>query len=410
MAGAGDAAESGSRGLRGLRVTFIAGGLGKGGAEKQFLYMLRALQNVGAQVQVLALTQGEYHEGSLTQLGVQPVRVGQSNNPAVRIAQIVKQVRAFRPHFIQATHFFSSFYAGIAGRITRTPSIGAIRSDATMDLRNVGRSGPWLLRLPTIMLANSFNARENALKMGLRPNQVLVLHNVIDIAAFDRQFTATAPLVLDSGRVRIVMVGRLVPIKRMERFLQALADARQQNPAIEGVIVGAGPEEAKLRETAASLGLEPDERSGWVHFLGERSDVPQILALSDIYALTSDREGFPNVLLEAMAAAIPIIATPAGETPALVKQGVNGVLVPFNDPRALCEAILQLAGSAGLRRKLGAEGRRIVERQYGFPRLEQNLLEVYRTIATQQKRTETLAVLNAIDAARQGQQEPQRDS
>lgn len=404
MAGAGDAAG------KPLRVTFIAGGLGKGGAEKQFLYMLRALQNVGAQVQVLTLTQGEYHEASLAQLGIKPVHVGQSNSQIVRIARIVELVRAFRPHFIQATHFFSSFYAGIAGRLTRTPSIGAIRSDATMDTRNVGRVGPWLLRLPTVMLANSFNARENALKMGLTPDQVLVLHNVIDIAAFDRQFTATAPLVLDSGRVRIVMVGRLVPIKRMERFIQALADARKQNPAIEGVIVGAGPEEAALRETAASLGLNPDERDGWIHFLGERSDVPQILALSDIYALTSDREGFPNVLLEAMAAAIPIIATPAGETPALVKQGVNGLLVPFKDQQALCEAILQLADSAGLRRKLGSEGRRIVERQYGFPGLEQNLLEIYRTIAVQQKRADTLAVINAITAARLGEQTPPRGS
>lgn len=404
MAGADDAA--GKR----LRVTFIAGGLGKGGAEKQFLYMLRALQDVGAQIQVLTLTRGEHHEASLAQLGVQPVSVGQSNSQIARIARIVELVRAFRPHFIQATHFFSSFYAGMAGRLTRTPSIGAIRSDATMDARNVGRVGPWLLRLPTVMLANSFNARENAIRMGLKPDRALVLHNVIDIAAFDRQFTATAPLVLDSGRVRLVMVGRLVPIKRMERFLEALADARLQNAAIEGVIVGAGPEEAKLRETAARLGLEPGEKNGWVHFLGERSDIPQILALSDIYALTSDREGFPNVLLEAMAAAIPIIATPAGETPTLVKQGVNGLLVPFNDQKALCEAILQLAESAGLRRKLGSEGRRIVERQYGFPRLEQNLLEVYRTIAAQQKRAETLAIINAITAERQGKQEPPKGS
>lgn len=405
MAGAGDAAGNGLRGSRGLRVTFIAGGLGKGGAEKQFLYMLRALQNADAQVQVLTLTQGEYHEQSLAQLGVQPVSVGQSNNPALRIARIVELMSAFRPHFVQATHYFSSFYAAMAGRLTRTPSIGAIRSDATMDVRNVGRIGPWLLRLPTVMLANSFNARENALKMGLKPNRALVLHNVIDIAAFDRQFTATAPLVLESGRVRIVTVGRMVPIKRTERFLQALADARQQNPAIEGVIVGTGPEEARLRETAKTLGLAPDEKDGWVHFLGERSDVPQILAFSDIYALTSDREGFPNVLLEAMAASIPIIATPAGETPALVKHGVNGLLVPFDDQKALCEAVIQLAASVGLRRKLGSEGRRIVERQYGFPRLEQNLLEVYRTIATQQKRADTLAVLDAITAARQGKQE-----
>lgn len=396
-------ATAGDHAANRLRITFIAGGLGKGGAEKQFLYMLQALQHMDAQVQVLTLTKGEYHEESLSRLGVQPVSVGQSNNYAARIARIVEQVRTFRPHFIQATHFFSSFYAGVAGRLTHTPSIGAIRSDLHLDLQGVGKVGPWLLRLPTVMLANSYNARENALKIGLRPQQIHVLQNVIDIDSFDRQFNATAPLVLDSARTRIVTVGRLVAVKRVELFLQALADAREQNPAIEGVIVGGGPEEANLRAKAADLGLQPDGREGWIHFMGERSDIPQILALSDIYALTSDREGFPNVLLEAMAASIPIIATPAGETPALVKQGVNGLLVPFNDVQALCEAIVQLAASAGLRRKLGSEGRRMVERHYSFPRLQHNLLNVYRAIAEQQKRSplreETLAVLNSTASA-----------
>ena len=375
-----------------LRILFIAGGLGTGGAEKQLIYMLRALRSLGVEILVITLTEGELHEKSLADLGIQPVSVARLS-PPTRLAYILRTARAFRPHFIQATHFFASFYAGAAGRLSGITSIGAVRGDFHHDLAGVGRSGRWLIRLPSVLLANSYNARQNAIQMGLPGERVQVLHNVIDLDEFDRKQAQASQPKPASGPCQAVTVARLIQVKRLERFLKSLAEARRRIPNLQGVIIGGGPEEVFLRQTALELGLQPDSPEGGVLFMGERGDVPQLLARSDIYVMTSDREGFPNVLLEAMAASLPILSTPAGETPELVEDGANGYLVGFEDQAALTRRLVELAGSAELRRGMGSEGRRKVERQYGYPHLKTNLLQVYQTIARQVNDRSTLDLL-----------------
>jgi glycosyltransferase involved in cell wall biosynthesis len=377
-------------GIDNLRVTFIVGGLSNGGAEKQFLYMLSALGELGVKVQVITLTQGEHHEDALARQGIQPIYAGA--HPAARIANILKAVRSFKPHFIQASHFFASFYAGIAGRLSATPSIGAVRSDLYLDLEGVGRMGPWLLHLPSVFLANSWKARENAAHLGLSQERVHVLHNVIDLDAFDQRAVPDQES-RKSGQVTVVTVARLVPVKRMERFLTALALARQETPELVGWIIGDGPSMVELHAVAKSLGLRPDEPSGGVRFLGERSDIPHLLTKSDLFVLTSDREGFPNVLLEAMAASLPILTTPAGETRELVTEGLNGYFLPFDDSQLFARRLIELARSPRLRQQMGYEGRQKVERQFSYPRLKNSLLDTYLAIAEQTRNKRALAIL-----------------
>jgi glycosyltransferase involved in cell wall biosynthesis len=374
-----------------LRVSFIAGGLGKGGAEKQFLYMLRALMELKVRFQVITLTQGEYYEAILQQMGIRPIYIG--SNPAARVINIQKAAHSFRPHFIQASHFFASFYAGMAGRLSGVPSIGAIRNDFYHDLQGIGKIGPWLLWLPSVLLANSWKARENAAHLGLSPKRVFVLHNVIDLEDFDRRITAAPDPLFNSDRIYAVTVARLVPFKRLERFLAALSLARLEIPQLVGLIIGDGPSAPELRALAESLDLKPGDPSGAVRFLGERNDIPYLLKQANLFILTSDQEGFPNVLLEAMAASLPILTTPAGETRDLVADGFNGYFVPYDDPPALAQRMIELAQSPALRKRMGTEGRRIVERQYSYPRLKSNLVDTYHAIAKQVKNGAVLSIL-----------------
>ncbi len=387
-----------------LKVLFIAGSLGKGGAEKQLMYMLRALQDIGAEVRVIALAEGEFHERTLRGMGIQPIQIDK-RNPLSRLSQIVMTARTFRPHFIQATHFYAGFYAGAAGRILRIPSIGAIRGDLYHDLNGVGLIGRWLLHLPTVLLSNSNNARENALQIGISPRRVFVLQNVIDLKEFDRRLLSAKPGLLrgdlNRGCCYAVSVARLIPVKRLERFLKGLSLARQRLPSLKGVIIGSGPEEAALRNLAERLGLQPDHPLGGLQFLGERNDVPQLISQADMFVLTSDREGFPNVILEAMAASLPIISTPAGETPGLVKDGENGYLIPFDDPLVLANRMVHLAQSPILGAKLGSEGRVLVEHQYSVKHLTGNLLDTYRAIAHETRNNSVLALLEKLPSAEQ---------
>jgi glycosyltransferase involved in cell wall biosynthesis len=371
-----------------LRVAFISGGLGVGGAEKQFIYMLRALQRSGIELRVLTLTHGEFYENTLTSLGITPVRIT-ARGPAQRIIQMRAALKDFHPHFIQATHFYTSFYAGILGRLNGSTAVGAIRNDLIQDLRGVGRYGPLILRLPDVFLANSYNALENAEKVGLQQKRIHVLTNVIDLREFDQRIETAAPVKTSPDCIRVVAVARLMPVKKLERFLFALALARQQSPAIRGLLIGSGPEDERLRKIAEDLGLMPDG----VEFLGARDDVPQILFSADIFVLTSDREGFPNVLLEAMAASLPIISTPAGEVKDIVKEGVNGFLVPYDDVQQLVTRLLQLATQPELQAHMGQNGRQIVEDRYSFEHLSRKLENFYRAAAVQQNNKKALTVL-----------------
>ncbi len=113
-------------------------------------------------------------------------------------------------------------------------------------------------------------------------------------------------------------------------------------------LVGDGPLRPVVEKTVVEMGLE-----GRVLFLGVRNDVPKLLAASDVLVLSSEYEGVPLTVLEAMAAGKPVIATAVGGVPELVEDGVTGILVPPRNPEALAQGILRLAKDADLRQRMG---------------------------------------------------------
>jgi glycosyltransferase involved in cell wall biosynthesis len=382
-----------AEGSKRYRISFIVGSLVQGGAEKQFLYILRTLKLLDIEYQALLLTRSEYYERIFAEYSIPTISIGEGSF-LKRIFRISKEIKNFKPDFIQATHFFASFYAGAVGRILHIPSIGAIRGDFFHDLSGVGRIGKFLLFLPTIYVANSNNARENAVGYGLDPQRIFVLRNVIDVDEFD-QHQSTQPIEhpLPQGFIYVCVVARLIKIKRLERFVLALAKARTKVPNLIGLVIGGGPEMNNLISLASSLELLHSKSEDGIKFYGNQTEIPQFLSQSDIFLLTSDREGFPNVFLEAMAASLPIITTPAGEAPYLIQNGENGYLVPYDDLDALKDKLIELSVNPSLRIRLGANGRRMVQQAYDLPQLHQNLEELYlkindylQTQQTKQKR------------------------
>lgn len=366
-------------GVESLRVAFVAGTLGQGGAEKQLVYMVRALAESGVDVRVYSLTRGEFYEKELRGIGNAPIWVGRFQNPLLRVVTLANALRGFRPHVVQATHFFVNLHASIAGRLSRALVVGSIRNDLDYEFESTGRWAGLSFRLPPVILANSFAARRGAREKGLpHAEKVHVVTNVIDLEAFDASDSAGQRRTPESG-TRVTAVARLVHPKRLDRFLEALAAARKRTAGLEGVIVGEGPERKNLERLAKKLGLLP----GGVTFLGRRADVPALLRDSHVLALTSDHEGFPNVLLEAMAACLPVVTTPAGDAGAVVVDGETGYVVPFDDIDALTDRLVRMTQSSEERLRLGNEGRRRVEREYSLEGLGDRLLAEYASLARQ---------------------------
>jgi glycosyltransferase involved in cell wall biosynthesis len=112
--------------------------------------------------------------------------------------------------------------------------------------------------------------------------------------------------------------------------------------------------------------------------------VPALLQQADALVLCSDDEGMPNVVMEAMAAGVPVVTTPVGDAPRLVEDGVCGVIVPCGDARAIAEQLVALTEQPGLRRELGRKGRERVRGLHGIEGLAERVLGVYRAVAARE--------------------------
>jgi glycosyltransferase involved in cell wall biosynthesis len=381
---------------RQLRVALIAGTLVQDGAEKQLVYMARALRDAGVEVRVYCLRQSEFYEGELRSLGIPPYWVGRFENRLLRLLTLGRALREFRPDIVQSTHFYTNLYAALGGRLCGALVIGCSRNDVFSEVRATGHFGWASLMLPGALLVNSEAARRNAQSIGVKPGAIHVVANVIDLADFDARSRSPAQAGMGAQALArehplIIAIGRLVPQKRFDRYLEALARARLIAPKLKGMLVGEGPDRDALESCATALGLLPDH----VAFLGRRNDVPRLLRQADLLVLTSDHEGFPNVVLEAMTAGRPVVTTPAGDAGQIVQDGVTGYVVPSEDTERLAERIAQLCTAPDLRAQFGRAARRRAEQDYGYEGLADRLLTIYGTIARRQHRSSLLLHLQS---------------
>jgi glycosyltransferase involved in cell wall biosynthesis len=358
-----------------LRVALLAGTLEFGGAEKQLVYMARALQEAGVRVRVYTLGKNEVNEAALCDLGLGPIGVGLAANPVLRLVTFARALRPFRPHIVQASTFYVNLYVALTARLFGSLAIGAIRSDVALDLQDTGRWGRLLLRAPTALVTNSHAARRAATQLGISSAKIHVVANVIETSAFERacRYRPTR----NAGEAVALLIGQLVRAKRADRFLEALALARRSTPGLRGLVVGDGPERASLEAQASRLGLLPDG----LQFRGWFADIPRLMAEAHMLVLTSDHEGLPNVILEAMAARLPVVTTPAGDAAVVVQDGVSGFVVRFHAVEELADRLIRLARSPALRHELGEAGYERVTARYACAGLADRLLAVYRAVA-----------------------------
>jgi glycosyltransferase involved in cell wall biosynthesis len=171
------------------------------------------------------------------------------------------------------------------------------------------------------------------------------------------------------------MAGRLLESKGMRQGLEAVARIRGSHPRCRLVIAGDGPLRETLRTGAKDLGLGSS-----THFLGWREDVPQIMAALDVFLMPSLREGFGIVLLEAMAAGVPVVASAAGAAREVVRNGETGFVVEPGDVGGLASGLDRLLGDADLRRRMGRMARARVESEFTAARMVERTYWLYQRL------------------------------
>ena len=298
---------------------------------------------------------------------------------SVRLGEVLKAQRINVIH----CHHYSPFVYGLLAAVMH-PSVRVVFTEHGR-LHNTGVSrkrrlvNPMLARWPSKICAVSAALKQDMVAEGFPARSVEVVYNGIELGRRPQpaeRAAARSALQLPDDAFVIGSVGRLDPVKNFGALLEALAALGPRYPAARAVVVGEGPERQALIDRAQALGI-----GNITHFTGHRSDVRALMAGFDVYVNCSTYEGVSLTILEAMATALPVVATAVGGNPEVVVDQETGLLVDERS-RALASAIATMASNAAGRRTMGDAGRWRVKRHFTIERMVNDYAAAYQVPRT----------------------------
>lgn len=295
-----------------------------------------------------------------------------------RWSQVRELARRLRDDQIDVLHTHNTYphlYGSLAARWAGVPVV--------IQTRHGQRAGHgWKSRvlyrsatcLADRVVAVSDDARNLSVDVDRLPSgKVLRIWNGIDLSAFRYRGPAAQPIAIS--------VARLSPEKDFSTLLCAVALAVQSVPDLQLKIVGDGPERAKLEELARQLGI-----AGRVEFLGERTDVPELLSTAGFFVTSSTTEGISLTLLEAMAVGLPVVATAAGGNSEIVVDGVTGLITPVGHVERLAAALVSICQRRSEWTALGQAGCDRVHEHFDVQRMVHDYEQLYTELWQQRTR------------------------
>lgn len=375
------------------RIVQVIDGLGRGGAEQLLVAYAPELKRIGYDVKVVALQvkDGNPQAERLQEAGI-PVTLHRVDKLR-RVDQLwgaVRAIRALRPDIVHAHLQFANIAAGLSRLALGVPAVATLHT--IEDRAGLNRSGRrlWLMnrtlasfvdRVICLSPASAEAARQN----GLTRARLEILGNGIDLSAYDappRQSRAQlrSQLGIAQDAPLIITVAVLRPEKGVDRLVAAMPLIRDSCPAAQLLVVGDGPESARLQEQVSALGMDDA-----VRLAGFRNDVPDLLRAADIFVLPTLGDALPTVVMEAMAARLPVVASDVGGLSDMVTQDVEGALVPPDDVPALAAAIERLLRDTEARRKAGDAARLRAERDFSLHEQVRLLAAIYEDLIARKR-------------------------
>lgn len=367
-----------------LRIVHTVSSLNGGGMEHFVLRLVEAQRWHGHEASVLALRGGPLEELA-RQRGL-PTTV-LDGSKLERVARTAMAFAMARPDVVHAHNPTSLHYATLGKLLTRARLVFTDHAQ-TRGIIRVPTRFEW--RETDAVVGCSQDTADKSGAVGVARN-ISAIHNGIDIVPPRRtRGEMRAELGLGEGEVVGIMPAAFHKVKGHDVLLRALGRLRDEeldlsatgDPTHPGgalvrvLIAGDGDERAGIHGLAKELGLGPDRAT----FLGFRKDVPDLLMAADFFVLPSRDEGLPLAVLEAMARSLPVVVTPVGGVPEVVKDGEHGVLVPVDDDVALAGALAKLARDPELRGRLGEAGHRRVRDDFSFEQMTRKYEALYFTL------------------------------
>jgi glycosyltransferase involved in cell wall biosynthesis len=369
-----------------------------GGTENQFMALGRSLDPNRFELEFACLRRwGAFAD----EIVARHIPLIECHVPSFRslsaLRQQVRLARYVTDRRIDVVHtysFYGNVFAVPPARLAGVPVvIASIRDRAPYLTPMQKRAQRWACQFADCILVNAAAVKEWLIGEGYDAAKIVIIPNGVELSRFDRvdEGSPFRGLGIPEGAPVVLVVSRLNPLKGIESFLQAAALVAPDFPTVRFVIAGdTNPNERQYWSTLTSLTVRLGLTERLI-FAGLRRDVPQLLSAATISVMPSLNEALSNVVLESMAAGAPIVATRVGGTPEAISDGVNGLLVPPGDPRAMASAIAALLRDQSRARRLGDAARQSIYERFSMERMALATTQLYEALLDGQVQVSTLA-------------------
>lgn len=361
------------------RILQIIPTLDRSGAEKQLALLACGLPRDEFEVHVCLLTRSGPLAADLAAAGVPTTLVGKRGklDPAAFL-RLKRHIAALKPDLVHTWLFAANSYgraAALAAGVRRI--VAGERSVDPWKVWHELAIDRWLAWRTDSVVVNSSGVRDFYVQHGLPSEKFTIIPNGIGPAAPSDLSRADllAELELPAAARLIGAVGRLWPQKRIKDLIWATDLLKVIRDDVHLLIIGDGPLRQRLERFRRQVRIEDK-----VHFLGHRDDVPRLLPHFDALWLASEYEGLPNVVMEAMAAGVPVVASDISGNRDLIVQGETGYLVPLGDRAAFARETRRLLEDAELARRFGEAGRRRMLAEFTVEQMVARHVKLYREL------------------------------
>lgn len=366
----------------GTSILFLINSLAYGGAETQLVRVATRLKRRGWDVKVVTLIPPTAYVDELEQESIPVTTLGMRRKiPDPRaILRLARMVRLWKPDIVHS----HMVHANLLARVTRLFAPVPVLISSARSINEGSRLREVLYRLTDPLCDMTTHVcrvgAERYVKTGIVPaHKMRHIPNGIDTDLFrpDGEMRARWRCELGVSESFVwLAVGRFEVPKDYPNLLTAYARVAQSHPHSLLLLAGDGPLRNEMEGIVCSLGIQHR-----VRFLGVRRDVLQLMNAADAYVMSSSREGLPNVLLEAHATGLPVVATDVGGNREIVRDGESGFIVPSRNPDALARAMQHLMSmSEHDRLQMGAVGRQHIIENYSMEHVVQQWENLYREL------------------------------
>jgi glycosyltransferase involved in cell wall biosynthesis len=370
-----------------LKVLHVMPQIGTGGAERQLYELIVHSDPAKVRHQVFYYSDAKDEEmlKAYWAGNIDLVRVPRHKNHPVRfLREFVRMIRKAQPDIVHCWLVSGNFWGRLAAVLAGVKHIVVAWRNCDLWKPIGARLLEWLTYGRVHHLANSKACAEFiAKRLWISPDRFTVIYNGLETGKFnlpDRRKELFAGLNIPDDHKIITMVGRLMEQKNYPMLLRVAQKTKQIGLPVVFVVVGTGVLKESLIEMSRRLNV-----ADRVHFIGIRNDIPDILASSNIFLFTTNFEGFPNALLEAMAARLPVVTTNFCGVDELIRDGQNGIIVPVDDADAAAEALRMYVENPERAKEYGNNAYLSVESVFSMDKMAEETESLYQKRLKEEK-------------------------